>query len=469
MGPRRATRMLLATVMLATACGEQSPDRESVTGPDFKPTPPPPPTVCDFSGLSTLIRGYFPGSLATPIVNIKDLMAAQGAGTEGARDYGFVIMDSVGSLSRQDAVTTDPDAGARLTIGLIYCMFNDAASFTYPTTALADFTAALTEANGGSYYVRGGGDSTDPEGRTGPVLGIDFAQPVNLSGVEPVAPFSWSTVLAGNGASEGRALIYGYLVTASPLEYEWSTVPSNTLFNPGAVVAVCDGSEATTTDMIQESGIGVLAYAPTALCSAGQSLTLIDTGWGPRALASRLARVVVDAVSPAPLQAATVTTVGKLVGGTATTFKSKFKTKGVTSVTLAFAPKPTSPIKLDDFTNPVTVRAATTAALNNPSVGVNGVCIYLTGSNNNGANTALTGTGDGEGCAAPVAGGVVSKTKSKIVNGVLTAGYADFTFGVNKTGGLVLTASSTDGQTTGVLGRDGQTFINATAKLNVKP
>jgi hypothetical protein len=42
MGPRRATRMLLATVMLATACGEQSPDRESVTGPDFKrhPTAP---------------------------------------------------------------------------------------------------------------------------------------------------------------------------------------------------------------------------------------------------------------------------------------------------------------------------------------------------------------------------------------------------------------------------------------------
>jgi hypothetical protein len=41
---------------------------------------------------------------------------------------------------------------------------------------------------------------------------------------------------------------------------------------------------------------------------------------------------------------------------------------------------------------------------------------------------------------------------------------------VSKTGGLTLTASSTDGSgATGVVDRDGQTFINGTAKTNVKP
>jgi hypothetical protein len=470
MGIRATIPFLLAAAVLASACGEPSQDRESVTGPDFRPAPP--ANACDYSGLSTLIRDYFPsGPRANAIIAIKDLMAAAGQHNEDARTYGFQIMDEIGALSRDASVTSDPAAGAVLTVGLIKCMFADASTFTYPTNALADFTKALTAANGGAYYVRGGGTPNandpptldDPAGRAGPVLGTDHeVDPAdNLSGVEPVAGNTWSDVLAGNSASEGRALIYGYETVPLPLlEYEWSTIPSSTEFDPGAVVTVCDGTGESETAMVLESGIGVLAYVATTVCEAPQSVTLIERGWGPRALASRLARVVVDAVSPAPLQAATVALLRSGSGGTATTFKSKFKTKGISAIAFRFESAPKT-INLSEQPDTVVVRAVT--VVDGVTTGVNGVCVYLTGTNNNGQGTSLVGTTD---CDNTPTGGLSAQTETR----GSAAGYATFQVSVTKTGGLVLTASSTDDTgVTGVVGRDGQTFTSATFKTNVKP
>jgi hypothetical protein len=217
--------------------------------------------------------------------------------------------------------------------------------------------------------------------------------------------------------------------------------------------------------MIHESNIGVLAYEGVgAICNTDYSVTIKDTGWGPRALAARLARVVVDAMQPQPLQA---TTLGKSgTGGTASNFKSKFKRKDVTTTTLAFAPAPPATLNIKKM--PYTVYVFVSADVNDPSNGVNGVCVYLTGSTNNGTNTALTGPRE---CDNTPAAGVSAITQTLSVNGQpAKAGYAKFVLGVTKTGQLIITASSTDATgKTGVIGRDGQTFIGDVVRTNVKP
>jgi hypothetical protein len=454
MGAYRFPPLLFAAAVLVTACGEQQ--RDTVTGPEFKPAPPP-AGACDFGGLPGLVRTYWPGSRQNPIVDLAGSMAGQGAFTSGARDYGFQIMDSVGFLSRDASVASDPAAGANVTVALINCMFRDASSFTYPTGALADLTKALTKADGGAYYVRGAG-------RNGlGVAGADFANPADptvLSGVAPVGA-TWSTILAGNDSSEGRALIYGYVVGTGPLVYEWATVPSTVEFNPGALVALCDDDNDTKT-MVHESSIGVLAYSSgNTICGTPQASAMVG-GWGPRALASRLARVIGDAVRPAPLQATMLTKSG--TGGTATTFKSKFSNKPVGTVTFAFTQAPKT---IYFKQQPVTVIVRATTLVGGDTTGVNGVCVFVSGANNNGQGTRLEGTRD---CLNTPADWISAKTQSMTTADGLAAGYATFAMTVTKTGGLVLTASSTDASdVVGVLDRSGQTFVNSVFKTNVKP
>jgi hypothetical protein len=116
---------------------------------------------------------------------------------------------------------------------------------------------------------------------------------------------------------------------------------------------------------------------------------------------------------------------------------------------------------------PYPVRVFASADVGDPSNGINGVCVYLSGANNNGTNTALTGSTD---CDKTPTGGISAITKSVVINGQLKAGYADFSLGVTKTGQLIVTASSTDATgNTGVIGRDDQTFLAAVARTNVKP
>jgi hypothetical protein len=212
--------------------------------------------------------------------------------------------------------------------------------------------------------------------------------------------------------------------------------------------------------MVRESTIGVLAYQPVGdICTPPLSVVLRETGWGPRALAARLARVLVSAIQPEPLQA-TVKTTG--TGGTATTFKSRFVKKGVTTVALTFTTAPKSVLRLSE-TGTAEVRATT--SIDNVTTGVNGVCVYLVGTNNNGQGTSLTGSHDGR--CAPRTGTVDAYTVTKGT----AAGYASFSFNVTKTGGLLLTATATDddGSPIGVVGRNGQTFTSDQVKINVKP
>ena len=220
--------------------------------------------------------------------------------------------------------------------------------------------------------------------------------------------------------------------------------------------------------MIHESNIGVLAYSSASpICAASPvPVVLKETGWGPRALAARLARAVVSAVQPEPLQAAVIRTTG--TGGTPTTFKSQFKKKTVTNVTLAFAPDPPSVLNVKNM--PYVVRVRVTSDIDEPTKGTNGVCVFLTGSTNNGTNTALDGNHECD--EQPGRGQVSAITKSILIGNpaVLTAGYAEFNLSVTKTGGLTITASSTDGaNVTGVVGRDGQIFTGDIARTNVKP
>ena len=271
---------------------------------------------------------------------------------------------------------------------------------------------------------------------------------------------TWAAALEGSPAK--KALVYGYQVTNDPFVYEWATIPPATQFAGGALVALCDGNNPSTA-MVHESNIGVLAYqSASPICDASYSVAIKETGWGPRALAARLAHVVVDALQPQPLQALALKSG---TGGTATTFKSKFKKNAVETVSLAFAPDPPATMNVKKM--PYAVRVLVTAAVNDPASGVNGVCVYLSGSTNNGTNTALAGNHE---CQNEPAGAVSVITKSDLVNGVLSAGVADFQLSVTKTGGLTITASSTDATgISGVVGRDGQTFVPDIARTNVKP
>jgi hypothetical protein len=238
-------------------------------------------------------------------------------------------------------------------------------------------------------------------------------------------------------------------------------------FNGGAVVALCD--EVNPGDaMVHESNIGVLGYQSAApICAADYSLVIKETGWGPRALAARLAHVVVDAIQPQPLQAAALAKSG--TGGTATTFKSKFKRKEVETVSLSFAQAPPSVMKLNQL---YTVKVFVSADVSDPSNGINGVCVYLTGATNNGTNTALTGTPAVPACDNTAASGLSAITQTVQIGSPAQpkAGYAVFQVGVTKPGQLIFTASSVDADgNTGVIGRSGQTFFPATSRTNVKP
>ena len=434
-----------ATLALA-ACSDREP--ESTTGPQFAP---PSADPCGFS--NSLITNYFPSSRQAPILSLKQSMASAGTGTTNARTFGFEIMDSIGSVSRNFVVT--PGAGAQLTIAVIGCMFNNA-TFTYPTNALADFTAALTNADGGAYYVRGGGlAGADVPGRSATVIGrIDPLSGVdgNLSGLAPSSG-SWTTMLAGNSASEGRALIYGYAVTADPLVFEWATVPSDLAFSPGVVVAVCD-NDLSGTAMVNEEAVGVLEYVNSSICATAQSLTTLERGWGPKALAGRLGRMLVGALVPEPLQA-TVLRTG--TGGTTTTVpKSKFGKKLVSTLTLVWKDQPPAVIKGTDPATKVPI-SFTVSASGDP---IFGTCAYLAGSNNNGAPTKLIGP-QHPACTNPP-NGDANALSVLLTPHNTTASLADFgPVGVTKTGGILFTG------TADVLNRDG--FGSIFIKSNVKP
>ncbi len=458
MGIRRYAPLLLAAVV-GSACTEQE-QPDGVTGPAFKPPPPPNSATCDPNSLNSLISGYFPGNTSAAIKSIKDDMID--ATTDPAkRAAAFEILEEIGKLSRNAEVTTDPEAGSDLTQGIIKCGGFGAAAFEpdFPTDPIYNFAPALTHASGGAFYVRGG----NSEGTNTVVAALIESEDTEvLSGIAPVPNSTWASILAGNTGSEGRVLIYGYPVRdqsgviLDPLVFEWVTMPPAADFSPGAIVAICDGNPSTTA-MVHETNVGVLAYVVgDPICTSPISVVMRESGWGPRALAARLARVL----TPPALHAAVVATTG--AGGTVTKAKSKFTIEGVETVQLNF--DPSLPRNIFTSEMPVPVRVRATTVVDGVVEGVNGTCVYLTGENNNGTNTALDGNHD---CDNEPPGAVSAITKS-LPGG--DAGYATFDLTVTKVGVLHITASSTDALgNTGVIGRDGQEFIPDVERTNIKP
>jgi hypothetical protein len=455
MARRRVIPLLLVAVALG-ACGEQQAP-ESMAGPSLggRPTDP---AACDPNSLNSQITAYFPGNTSTAIKNLKDQLIAAGPNTDSGLEAGYSILQEIGNLSRNQ--TVDGAAGSVLAQGIIKCMFTAKNFAGFPDSSLYNFAPALAADAGGAFYVRGGSNAETP---VHGAVGIHTDSPNILSGVTPQTG-TWAAALTGSPG--GRALIYGYRISGYPLNndpfvYEWATIPPATPFAGGAVVALCDDANPSTA-MINESNIGVLAYQPVAaICDPvdGYSVAVKETGWGPRALAARLARVVVDAVQPEPLQA---TALGKSgTGGTATTFKSQFKKQTVSSVTLTWVNQPPPNI---NGTSPGPDLGTTFQVKLNVSSGGSalfGTCVYLTGTNNNGTPTDLTGTTD-PACPIPASIGPKSLSTHTVASGDPTFTVADFgQVGVTKTGGIVFTVLAD------VQDRDGAGSIFA--KSNVKP
>jgi hypothetical protein len=447
------TRSIVACLALAaaiTACSEQQ-ESESVAGPSLagRPTDP---AACDPNSLNSLLSGYFPGNSGSAAKTAKDAMIAATVGSDQRLNKGFEVLQEIGNLSRNQ--TVNGTAGSDLAKGIIKCMY-DATTFapTFPSDPIYNFAPALAANTGGAFYTRG--DGTGTETPVHGAAGVIGGTPDILSGVTPLTG-TWAAALAGSPAK--KALIYGYQVTTDPFVYEWATIPPATQFAGGALVGLCDGNNPSTA-MVHESNIGVLAYqSASPICDASYSVAIKETGWGPRALAARLAHVLVDALQPQPLQALALKSG---TGGTATTFKSKFKKNAVTSVALTFTTKPPSTIKLGAT---VTAEVRATTLVDAVTTGVNGVCVYLRGTNNNGQGTSLTGSHDQRCDVIAEAVDAYTSTKGS------SAGFASFSFKATKTGGLIITASSTDAAgNTGVIGRDGQTFGTDFVKANVKP
>ena len=441
-----------ATLVLA-ACSEREPD--SPTGPELAGGTVDP---CAFS--NSLISNYFPGGRQSTIISLKQSMANAGHGTTDARTAGFQIMDSIGSVSRNFSVS--PAAGAQLTVALIPCMFDNASSFTYPTDSISAFTKALSNTAGGAYFVRGGGtNGVDNLGRDKTVLGTlkSFdGTTTNLSGMKPSSG-SWTTMLPGTGI-EQRALIYGYQVTASPLVYEWATVPSALTFSPEVVISVCDG-DASQSAMVHEGAVGVLAYVSTSICNDTQSLTTIERGWGPNALAARVGGILLKALAPTPLQATVVLT--GTGGKTSTVPKSQFGKQSVTTLALAWNDQPPAVIngtKQEGTTTGTTFPVSFTVDASGP---IFGTCAYLAGTNNNGTLTKLIGPHDSA-CTLPPNGDANAlsvQLTARVINHQ-TVSIADFgQVGVTKTGGIIFLGSAD------VLDRIGSGSIST--KSNVKP
>jgi hypothetical protein len=436
---RRVWPLLAVAGVLAVA-GCSADKEQTPTGLELKVTPPPPYSGCDFSTVKSLITSYFPPPYQQTAQGFESLMESTDAAVR--RTNGFAVMDLIGQVSR----STSPGStttGSSLTKALTKCMF-DTTNPEYTSLAGGNgldavlFENALSPATGGVYYVVGAGydfnTTTDfPNVLKGTVGGTfsgngnykvtggtrnSAVGPATLSGGSYVLGSSWATLLSGNTDEEGRALVYGYQTSTGtqPLEYEWATIKPFTTFDPYALVSICEGT--ATTLMVHESGVGVLAFSTADLCNSSDAT------------------------------------------GTATGFRSKFSNQDVTTLNVIYKDAPPSLWKLSTQPNPISVYVSVGTQTTS---GVFGVCMYLTGTNNNGQFLNFTtqpGPAHDPACLTPpVAAPYLSvKTKASSVSQTL----ADFgNVSISKTGTLTLTV------TADVIDRSGSGVL--ASKISVKP
>jgi hypothetical protein len=424
--------------LLLAACGPE--EQNLPTTPDLAGgRPPATGPACDYNTVKNQIVSYFsPPALQTAQGYESEMETASAAAdTATVVARGFAIMDLVGEVSR--AGTPSLTAGSALTKALTKCMFD---TRTLDYTSLAGgkgldsvrFDLALDPAAGGAYYVVGAGyDYPEvPHILKGEVEGFGrlsavAAGPITVSGTGDTTYGSWTSAMSVNTANYqgGRALIYGYPVdfgpaVSDPVTFEWAAITPSTSFAQYGIVSVCDG-QMDSDLMVYESSIGLLAYTTINLCGFPDA-----------------------------------------TGTTKTGFRSLFTNAAVGGLKLYWVEKPASPLKVGvEYAFKVRVTTIVDGA---GEQGVNGVCVALSGTNNNGQGTSLFNVIGGEcpGQTNNADNQVTAVTETDPV--LLKAGYANFKFYVTKTGGLVLTLSSR-----GALGREVGTATPLMLKYNVKP
>jgi hypothetical protein len=429
---------LLALGGVLAVAGCSNDKEQNPTAPELKVVPAPYPG-CDFNTVKNLINSYFTSPNQQTAQGYESVMDTA-SNSLVRREYGFKIIDLIGQVSRSSSPGSTT-TGSSLTKAVTKCMF-DTSQPAY--TSLANgagidgvaFDKALSPTTGGVYYVVGAGyDITTadfPNVLKGTVGGTysgngnykvsggtrkSAVGPAVLSGTTYVLGNSWTTNLSGNTYEGGRALVYGYQTSTGtdPLAYEWATIDPLTTFEPYALVSICEGTN--TTLMVHETGVGVLAFSAADLC---------DVVNYPDAT------------------------------GTATGFRSKFSNASVASVHLEWITPPPAKMKVD---KPYTAIARATTLVNGVTTGVNGACLILSASNNNGQPLTLTGTNE---CDGPSSTQLAALTKSDPATN--QAGYATYSVTVTKSGGVIFTLSGFE-----VVGRSG-TFENTVqTKTNVVP
>lgn len=470
----------LTVAVLAAACDEAPPT--SPTGPSLVQTAS--PFACAFTGnpsLSSAINGYFTSSADRKTAS--DLAAllqtayntAPTPNYTGAKDPGFNLLVFVGQTARKSGAGSSPAAGAAVVRQTIQCMFDVAANIGTVTTpgaffgwgdpasAQFDFASALDISQGGTFHVRGG--TSDPA--KDPAVG-NLADAVtgsataagNLSVLSPpqVSPTdttkkTWSSILTNTS----RVLIYGNAVEGG---YDWKLIPRNTGFAPSATVALCQGlgTSFTTTDMVNQSGVGVLGYIDVDyLC--GTSPIVASTGL--RGLLLQQFARVGDLLAPAPLSASSALVLSTIGGSLSGAKGDAFTGTSVPAVALTLTiSDPKNPLKVNTG-NLGTITVKVQTPLPAPQSPVGGVTVTLAAVNNNG----FTQVGEiiqGRGCVAPVqpkttvatigVGGITAETSVSWINACIT-----------KTGVVAITATSK------AVGRDGGIGSTSSTKFNVKP
>lgn len=446
-------------VVFAAACDDASPPSAPQDGPSFAKAPL---YACVFNGnpsLSSAINDYF--TLASEKTTANGFAAAiqTAYNTAPAPNYalaqgpGFDLLKYVGTVARLGHGASNA-AGAVVIQQTLQCMYKVPATDTvggawyhWPTDPHFDFASALSFGDAGAYYVRG--DAAKDE-VTAPVVANDAANG-NVSVLAPASTSDWPTTLGQ------RVLIYGnYFRTtpdAEPTGYDWKLIPRSATFNPNGVVALCSGLGITFggSDMVNQVGVGVLAFIDAeSLC-----LSPVVAMQG-RSLLQRISQFAARALSPEPAYAtAVLTSTGGGLGGAK---GDPFVAVPVTDLTLEWGKKPSSTMRLNK-PDTSTVKAST--LVNGVKTYVNGACIVITGTNNNGTGTALDGS---KSCDSPSSIQVSAATTFLNLPN-RDPGYATLIIIPKKTGGLTLTATPD-----GLVNLGDVTPNNTiTFKTNVKP
>jgi len=420
--------LALGGVLAVAGCSDDKD--QTPTAPSFKPAPPPLPYACDFNQVKNLVTMFFSPPTQQTAQGYESKMETYLAQSDSAVFYGFKIMELIGQASR--TATISLTTGSSLTKALTKCMFDAAAeSYTSLSSNGIDgvlFENALDFANGGVYFVVGTDFTNSPDVLSGKLTGTRLSAvapgPATVATDGSFTLGSWTSVLASNNTTElgkGKALVYGYPTSTNlaTLEYELATIAPLVQFTPYALVSICDGST-DQSSMVRESNFGVLAFSTANLCG------------------------LPDAT------------------GTATGFRSKFSNKLVGTLNLTYNDAPPSPWKLSSQPFPVSVWVSV-PDVGKTTIGVFGVCMYLTGTNNNGQLLDFTtdvGASHDPACITPPidAPYLSVKTQASSVSQTL----ADFgKVSISKTGTLTLTV------TADVIDRSGSGIL--VRKISVKP